>query len=69
MVLQVSLLVLATDIPPHNVREVAQACCLLLDKPKTELDDVLELVQAPDYPTDAEIITPKSDLKKILPNR
>lgn len=56
---------MATDIPPHNVREVAQACCLLLDKPKTELDDVLELVQAPDYPTDAEIITPKSDLKKI----
>ncbi len=56
---------MATDIPPHNVREVAEACCLLLDKPKSELSDVLELVKAPDYPTDAEIITPKRDIQKI----
>ena len=56
---------MATDIPPHNVREVASACCLLLDKPKTELDELLELVHAPDYPTDAEIITPKADIHKI----
>ena len=56
---------MATDIPPHNVREVASACCLLLDKPKTEIDELLELVQAPDYPTEAEIITPKADIRKI----
>ena len=56
---------MATDIPPHNVREVASACCLLLDKPKTELEELLELVHAPDYPTDAEIITPKADIHKI----
>jgi topoisomerase-4 subunit A len=56
---------MATDIPPHNVREVAEACCTLLDKPKTELDELLTIVQAPDYPTDAEIITPKADIHKI----
>ena len=56
---------MATDIPPHNVREVANACCTLLDKPKTELEELLDLVQAPDYPTDAEIITPKADIRKM----
>ncbi|RZF77646.1 DNA topoisomerase IV subunit A [Pseudoalteromonas sp. CO325X] len=56
---------MATDIPPHNVRELANACCLLLDKPKTELAELLELVKAPDYPTEAEIITPKADIEKL----
>ncbi|WP_339141766.1 DNA topoisomerase IV subunit A [Pseudoalteromonas galatheae] len=56
---------MATDIPPHNVREVAEACCLLLDKPKSELEEILELVKAPDYPTDAEIITPQEEIKKL----
>ncbi|WP_026972100.1 DNA topoisomerase IV subunit A [Aliagarivorans marinus] len=56
---------MATDIPPHNAREVAKACTVLLDKPKAELDEILEHVQGPDYPTEAEIITPRSELKKI----
>ncbi|MDN4502776.1 DNA topoisomerase IV subunit A [Alteromonadaceae bacterium BrNp21-10] len=56
---------MATDIPPHNVRELANACALLLDNSKVELDDLLELIQGPDYPTEAEIITPKADIKKI----
>ncbi|WP_286262781.1 DNA topoisomerase IV subunit A [Thalassotalea atypica] len=56
---------MATDIPPHNVREVANACVHLIEQPKAELEDVLEHVQGPDYPTDAEIITPKSDIEKI----
>ena len=56
---------MATDIPPHNVRELANACALLLDNSKAELSDLLEIVQGPDYPTDAEIITPKSDITKI----
>ncbi|MEC4088588.1 DNA topoisomerase IV subunit A [Pseudoalteromonas rubra] len=56
---------MATDIPPHNVRELAEACCTLLDKPKTTLEEVLEMVQAPDYPTEAEIITPKAEIQKI----
>lgn len=56
---------MATDIPPHNVREVAKACALLLDNSKAELSSLLEHVQGPDYPTDAEIITPKDDITKI----
>ncbi|MBF9001605.1 MULTISPECIES: DNA topoisomerase IV subunit A [Vibrio] len=56
---------MATDIPPHNVREVANAAVHLLDNPKSELSDLMEYVQGPDYPTEAEIISPKSDLNKI----
>ncbi|KZX00745.1 DNA topoisomerase IV subunit A [Pseudoalteromonas luteoviolacea] len=56
---------MATDIPPHNVNELATACCMLLDKPKTTLEELLEVVKAPDYPTKAEIITPKDDIRKI----
>ena len=56
---------MATDIPPHNVREVANACAMLLDDSKAELADVLEHVQGPDFPTDAEIITPRADIRKI----
>lgn len=56
---------MATDIPPHNVRELATACANILDNKKTTLDDVLEIVQGPDYPTEAEIITPKADIRKL----
>ncbi|BEU01940.1 DNA topoisomerase 4 subunit A [Agarivorans sp. OAG1] len=56
---------MATDIPPHNVKEVANACVHLLDNPKAQLEDLLEHVQAPDYPTEAEIITPAKDIRKI----
>ncbi|RHW77644.1 DNA topoisomerase IV subunit A [Colwellia sp. RSH04] len=56
---------MATDIPPHNVREIADACVHLIDKPKAEVADLLEYVKGPDYPTDAEIITPKADIEKI----
>lgn len=56
---------MATDIPPHNVRELANACTLLLDKPGADLSDVMEFVQGPDYPTDAEIITPRKDIEQI----
>ncbi|WP_375751401.1 DNA topoisomerase IV subunit A [Vibrio sp. HN007] len=56
---------MATDIPPHNVREVANAAIHLLDNPKAELPDVMEYVQGPDYPTEAEIISPRKELEKI----
>ncbi len=56
---------MATDIPPHNLREVASACIRLLDSSKTTLEELCEHVQGPDYPTDAEIITPRSDLLKM----
>ncbi|MCG9697491.1 DNA topoisomerase IV subunit A [Shewanella sp. Isolate11] len=56
---------MATDVPPHNARELVDACIELLDNPKTELDRIMELVPGPDYPTEAEIITPKADIEKI----
>lgn len=56
---------MATDIPPHNVREIAEATIKLIDSPKSELSDIMESVQGPDYPTEAEIISPKSDIEKI----
>lgn len=56
---------MATDIPPHNVSEVGAAIIALLDNPKTTLDQLLDHVQGPDYPTEAEIITPRDDIRKI----
>ncbi|MBV7317046.1 DNA topoisomerase IV subunit A [Shewanella sp. NIFS-20-20] len=56
---------MATDVPPHNAREVASACIELLDNPDTELSRLMELVPGPDYPTAAEIITPKADIAKV----
>ncbi len=56
---------MATDIPPHNVREIANACVHLIEQPKAEIADLLEHVKGPDYPTDAEIITAKADIEKI----
>ncbi|ORT48289.1 DNA topoisomerase IV subunit A [Vibrio sp. qd031] len=56
---------MATDIPPHNVREIADATIHLIDNPKSELPDIMNFVQGPDYPTEAEIISPRSDIEKI----
>ncbi|WP_413111165.1 DNA topoisomerase IV subunit A [Thaumasiovibrio sp. DFM-14] len=56
---------MATDIPPHNAREVANAMVHLIDNPKTDLDGLMEFVKGPDYPTEAEIITSKGDIKKL----
>lgn len=53
---------MATDIPPHNMREVISACIQLLDSPKATVAQLCENIQAPDYPTEAEIITPRSDI-------
>ncbi|MDC7830499.1 MULTISPECIES: DNA topoisomerase IV subunit A [Pseudomonas] len=56
---------MATDIPPHNLREVAAACVRLLDDPIAGIPELLEHVPGPDFPTEAEIITPPADLRKI----
>ncbi|MBW8189713.1 DNA topoisomerase IV subunit A [Neiella marina] len=56
---------MATDIPPHNVRELVAACVHLLDNPKATVEELMTFVQGPDYPTEAEIITPKQDLLSI----
>ncbi|WON76459.1 DNA topoisomerase IV subunit A [Serratia sp. UGAL515B_01] len=59
---------MATDIPPHNVREIAAAAVALIDKPDASLDDLLEFVQGPDFPTEAEIITSRAEIQKIYQN-
>ena len=56
---------MATDIPPHNAREVAHACAALLDNPHSTVTDLMQYVKGPDYPTDAEIISPAADLAAI----
>ncbi len=56
---------MATDIPPHNVREITAACIHLLDKPDASVRELLKHVQGPDYPTEAEIVSPKAELKSI----
>lgn len=53
---------MATDIPPHNLREVVSACIRLLDKPKSTVADLFEHVKGPDFPTDAEIVTPPESI-------
>lgn len=56
---------MATDVPPHNLCEVVDACIHLLDNPKAEDAEIMDLVPGPDYPTEAEIITPPRDLRSI----
>jgi topoisomerase-4 subunit A len=56
---------MATDVPPHNLREVASACIRLLDSPKSTLEELCEHIKGPDYPTEAEIITPGDELLKM----
>ncbi len=56
---------MATDIPPHNLQEVGSALIHLLDNPKTTLEELTKIISGPDFPTDAEMITPKSDIVDI----
>ncbi len=56
---------MSTDIPPHNLREIAQACIHLLDEPDAQTRTLMKYVKGPDLPLGGEIITPKSDLLAI----
>lgn len=56
---------MATDIPPHNLTEIGNACIEILDNPEATLASILKYVKGPDFPTDAEIITPKADIKSM----
>ena len=53
---------MATDIPPHNLTEVVNACIYLIDNPKASVEELFAIVRGPDMPTSAELITPKHDL-------
>src|SRR5690625_5229066 len=55
---------MATDIPTHNLREVVAACVHLLDHPAASVEELCAHLPGPDYPTEAEIITPPEELQK-----
>lgn len=59
---------MATDIPPHNLRETVTACIHLLENPEASLERLCEFILGPDLPTEAEIITPRDELMKIYLN-
>ncbi|QJC31805.1 DNA topoisomerase IV subunit A [Enterobacteriaceae endosymbiont of Donacia tomentosa] len=56
---------MSTDIPPHNIQEIANAIIKLIDNPKSTLNDILKIVQGPDFPSGSEIITSKEEIYKI----
>ena len=56
---------MATDIPSHNVREVVGACLELLDNPDATIAQITKHIKGPDFPTDAEIITPLAEIRDM----
>ncbi|PKO83634.1 MAG: DNA topoisomerase IV subunit A [Betaproteobacteria bacterium HGW-Betaproteobacteria-11] len=56
---------MATEIPPHNLREVAEAVRLLIRKPTASLDDVLGVLPAPDFPGGGQIISAPADIHAL----
>ncbi len=56
---------MATDVPPHNLAEVVNACIQLLEKPSSDLEEIMSIIPAPDYPTNASIVSSDKDLKQI----
>ena len=56
---------MATDIPPHNLREVVAACTYLIDHPNADIDELCLRLPAPDFPTEAEIVTPRKELLEM----
>jgi topoisomerase-4 subunit A len=56
---------MATDIPPHNLNEVAAACIHLLEHPQATVAELCQYLQGPDFPTGGEIITPAEEIRKI----
>ena len=56
---------MATDIPPHNLIEIANACIYLLDKPKASIFEICRIIRGPDFPTDAELITSAEEILEL----
>ena len=60
---------MATNIPPHNLGEVIDACLLLIDQPDVTTDQLLDLVPGPDFPTGGEIIGRAGPRQALLTGR
>ena len=56
---------LSTDVPPHNLREIASALIQLIDSPKATIAQLMKHIKGPDYPTGGELVSPKSDITAI----
>ena len=56
---------MSTDVPPHNLAEVVAATVHLLEKPRATVADLLKFIEGPDFPTGAEIITPREDIREV----
>ena len=56
---------MSTDIPPHNLREVVDACIHLLDNPDATIETLCEYVRGPDFTTEAEIVTSREDILRM----
>ena len=56
---------MSTDVPPHNLREVASALVHLIDNPKATIAQLMKHIKGPDFPTGGELVSPVSDIKEI----
>ena len=56
---------MSTDVPPHNLNEVASALVHLIDNPKATITNLMTHIKAPDYPTGGELVTSAADIKEI----
>ena len=56
---------LSTDVPPHNLREVASALVHLIDRPKATIADIMKHIKGPDFATGGELVSPRADIKQI----
>jgi len=56
---------LSTDVPPHNLKEVASALIHLIDTPKATIAALMKHIKGPDYPTGGELVSPRDDIKQI----
>jgi len=56
---------LSTDVPPHNLKEVASALVHLIDNPKVTIAGLMKHIKGPDYPTGGELVSPREDIKEI----
>ena len=56
---------MATDIPPHNIKEIAAACIQLLDEPGSTVKQLCKFIKGPDFTTEGEIITPRHEIMEM----
>ncbi|MEC8956380.1 MAG: DNA topoisomerase IV subunit A [Pseudomonadota bacterium] len=56
---------LSTDVPPHNLNEVAKALVHLIENPKTTLGKIMKYIKGPDFPTGGELVSSRSDIRNI----